>query len=78
MIVLPVGITYEDWFNQLRTDRPELVDLPTRPSENNWVEDVELLLRNSVSGMVGMPRPDGFANWRDWAAEFIKSYGGLV
>ena len=78
MMTLPVGITYEDWFNQLRIDRSELIDIPLRPSEENWVDDVELLLRNAASATLHLPRPDGFANWRDWASEFIKAYGGLV
>ena len=78
MTVLPIGITYEDWFSQLRIDHPELLDITVRPSEEHWVDDVELLLRNAAGATMNTPRPDGFANWRDWACEFIKSYGGLV
>lgn len=75
-ITLPTNMAYEDWFNQLQIDQPTLTEVPTRPMEDNWVNDVELLLRNNQCALLNSPRPDGFANWRDWADRFIQSFGG--
>lgn len=77
-MTLPVHISYEDWFNQLAVDRPELTELPVRPSESNWINDAELLLRNPECATLNIPRPEGYFDWRMWAEEFIKAYGGLV
>jgi hypothetical protein len=77
-MVLPVGIGYEDWFIQLIQDLPKLKDVPVRPQEDNWVEDVQLLLRNDQCVLLGAPRPESFSDWRSWAESFVKSYGSLV
>lgn len=78
MIALPIGMRYEDWFIQLVQDQPQLMDVPIRPSEEHWVEDVQLLLRNEQCALLNSPRPETFDNWQAWADSFIRSYGGLV
>lgn len=78
MSTLPVGISYVDWFYQIRTDYPELDLLPLRPVEDNWIDDVETLLRNPQCATFNVPRPQGFSGWREWADRFINSYGGIV
>lgn len=77
-MMLPVDVSYDDWMSQLKHDRPELSDIVVRPNEQNWINDVELLLRSPICSTLNIPRPSGFLSWRDWADQFVKSYGGLV
>ena len=78
MMTLPVGISYADWFSQLRLDRPELSSISNRPDESNWIGDVELLLRDPICSTLNVPRPEHFSDWRGWAERFVQSYGGAV
>lgn len=72
--IIPVGINFKDWANQLRNSYPDQ-DLPIVSSEKDWKSFPSVLLSNRCFESKRIPYVGGFDNWREWASEFLLSIG---
>lgn len=74
MALLPVGIPFTAWANQLRNEYPTQ-DIPIVRNENDWRQFPNMLKENRAFEGTNFPFSTGFARWQDWAAQFILSIG---
>lgn len=73
--IIPVGIGFKDWANQLRNSFPTQ-DIPIwMSSEKEWRSFYSMLSSNRCFDGKFIPQVGGFSNWRDWASEFLFSVG---
>lgn len=72
--IIPVNMDFKTWANQLRNSYPDQ-DLPIVSSEKEWKSFYNVLLSNRCFESKRIPQIGGFANWRDWASEFLLSIG---
>jgi hypothetical protein len=76
MIVWPSSHTqFVDWANNLRQLRPDILIQPRVSREEQWKEYANQVVQSSVCQTYQCPRPDGFSDWKEWAAAFIRSFG---
>lgn len=73
-VLIPVNITFVEWANQLRNSFPTQ-NIPIVSSENEWRNFPAMLQSNRCFEGDFIPYIVGFANWRDWASEFMLSIG---
>jgi len=70
MIVLPLGINFEEWAATLYIDLPNL-NIPLAPSQELWKEWAQNLLLDNK--LVDIPLPQNFSDWRIWAEYFVNN-----
>lgn len=75
IIVLPVGIEFDLWANQLWIDLPNQ-DIPLFQPGDDWREFASQLFTNTNLSNVPYPHEEiypGNEGWRKWAEEFINN-----
>lgn len=70
MIVIPTGIDFVKWANNLYIDLPSL-NIPVIKSEDNWKEWGQRLIEENR--LVNAPIPNNYNNWKIWAQFFINN-----
>lgn len=68
--VQPRGLTLEDWAAQLRIDVTDAVPVY---GGGDWQEWARACLALDAFQKGGAPRPEGFANWQDWAERVFQA-----
>lgn len=72
--ILPVGIEFPVWANQLRLSFPTQ-NIPIVNAEIDWRVFPAMLNSNRCFDNSFIPNVGGFNNWRDWASQFLLSIG---
>ena len=52
--------------------------LPYIEDENDWQELANAVSGNAFFGAYGMPSPEGYDKWQDWAAEVTEIINGRI
>lgn len=66
----PYGLSMQDWADQVVLELQESGPVPVL-SGDDWSEWADRLLELNPTIQQVAPAPEGFTDWRDWAARFV-------
>ncbi len=72
-VVLPIKISFDDWFSQIRQDLPNL-EFPNPDGVKNWRETVTQLINMNSLDNIPIPTKSTYPkdeDWRKWGAYFV-------
>ncbi len=72
--ILPIGINFKDWANELRNSFPSQ-NIPIVTDENEWQNFSNVLKLNRCFEEKYLPDANSFKNWKDWASQVNFSLG---
>lgn len=72
-VPLPVGVSFLGWARALVTNFPQLPEPPRVYNEAAWRGWAMELKASPQLAEVGVPGPEGFADWQAWAQPFTQS-----
>lgn len=79
-VVLPIGINFKNWSDQLRQDIPNIT-LPIAGNVRNWREWASQVVNDNALSFVPVPTALCYPNeddWKIWASYFIDSVNNLT
>lgn len=74
-MILPLNVTFNEFFSQIRVDLPH-IDFPNPPDVKNWISFAQSVVNNNDLVNVPLPTETAYKNeedWKIWAAYFIDS-----
>jgi len=79
-VVLPLGVTFKTWSDQIRQDLPNLI-IPIADDESSWRYWASQLVNDNTLSNVPTPTDLAYPNpedWRIWASYFVDSINNLI
>jgi len=79
-IILPLGISFKTWSDQIRQDLPT-ISFPIADSVNNWKSWAAQVVNDNALSKVPMPTDLAFPrneDWKIWASYFVDSVDDLI
>lgn len=78
-IILPIGISFKTWSDQLRQDLPNL-SLPIADNASEWRYWASQVVNDNALSNVPIPTDLAYPNvddWKIWASYFVDSVTNL-
>jgi len=74
-VVHPEGMTFENWANAVIMSMNGLITGSGAPDESEWRSWAATTIQNSHLTQLGMPSPEHFNTWYEWARAFVQCAG---